>query len=318
MHILIANNTTIPALKYGGTERVIWWLGKELSRRGHKVTYLVSAGSSCPFANTLVFDPSIPFDDQIPDDVDVVHSNFRVLQEMKKPFIVTMHGYNDDGTIFDLNTVFVSKRHAEIHRSSTFVHNGLDPEEYGRFDHDMPRSHLLFLAAIRRSAKNLKGAIVIAKKAGQDLAIVGGWGLSFNRHIRYYGLLGGEAKNAVIRRSSALIFPVLWDEPFGLALIEAMYHGCPVIGTPYGALPEIITKDTGVLSTSLDELVDAAADHSQFNRQRIHEHVMANFTSVQMTNNYLALYERVISGEAINQSVPHRIPESFSMHYPIQ
>ncbi len=50
MHILIVNGTPIPALRYGGTERVIWDLGKALVAAGHRVSYLVPAGSSCPFA----------------------------------------------------------------------------------------------------------------------------------------------------------------------------------------------------------------------------------------------------------------------------
>ena len=43
MHILIVNNTSIPVQKYGGTERVIWWLGKQLVKMGHQVSYLVAS-----------------------------------------------------------------------------------------------------------------------------------------------------------------------------------------------------------------------------------------------------------------------------------
>lgn len=54
MNILIVNNTPIPATKYDGTERIIWWLGRELNRLGHTITYLVGKGSSCPFAKVLI------------------------------------------------------------------------------------------------------------------------------------------------------------------------------------------------------------------------------------------------------------------------
>ncbi|RYE12133.1 MAG: glycosyltransferase family 4 protein, partial [Sphingobacteriales bacterium] len=53
MNILIAHNSVIPAFKYGGTQRVIWWLGKELVKRGHKITYLVAKGSHCDFATII-------------------------------------------------------------------------------------------------------------------------------------------------------------------------------------------------------------------------------------------------------------------------
>ena len=65
MHILIVNNTSIPVTKYGGTERVIWWLGKQLVQMGHQVSYLVAAGSHCDFAKVYVLNSSTPFNKQI-------------------------------------------------------------------------------------------------------------------------------------------------------------------------------------------------------------------------------------------------------------
>src|SRR2546421_12965889 len=85
MNILIANNLPIPALKYGGTERVIWWLGKELARRGHRITYLVPEGSSCPFAEISIYNNALPLSEQIPKNIDIVHSNFPVKQDITKP-----------------------------------------------------------------------------------------------------------------------------------------------------------------------------------------------------------------------------------------
>ncbi len=67
MHVLIVNNTRIPAHKYGGTERVIWWLGKELVKAGHRVSYLVARGSKCDFAEILVYDFSKTVEQQTPE-----------------------------------------------------------------------------------------------------------------------------------------------------------------------------------------------------------------------------------------------------------
>ncbi len=317
MDILIANNLPIPALKYGGTERVIWWLGKELARRGHKVTYLVPQGSSCPFAEIIYYDSSLPLSKQIPEYIDVVHSNFPIREELAKPYIVTMHSYEPKGGTFDQNTVFVSKRHAELHHSNFFVYNGLDPDEYGTFDTSCPRSDLLFLAAINRIEKNVKGAIDIARQAKRKLSIIGGSKFNLNWRVKYHGLIGGEEKNNILRTTSALLFPVTWDEPFGLALIESLYHGCPVIATPYGSLPEIISKDVGVLSTSMQELVATAKDHSHFSRQHCHDYVMEHFTSKQMTDKYLLYYETVLSGNHLNKSEPYFSADSFTEKYPI-
>ncbi|MGA8890358.1 MAG: hypothetical protein WB493_02230, partial [Anaeromyxobacteraceae bacterium] len=57
--VLVSRGVTLPAVRYGGTERVMWWLGKELARRGHEVTFLVKGGSS-PFARVVPFDPRRP------------------------------------------------------------------------------------------------------------------------------------------------------------------------------------------------------------------------------------------------------------------
>ncbi|MFN7014115.1 MAG: hypothetical protein ACK4ON_07580, partial [Bacteroidia bacterium] len=78
MHILLVNNTRIPALKYGGTERVIWALGKALVALGHQVSYLVAKGSHCPFAMVYAYNPAITLERQIPEDVDLVHIHFPI------------------------------------------------------------------------------------------------------------------------------------------------------------------------------------------------------------------------------------------------
>ncbi|MEF9931013.1 MAG: glycosyltransferase, partial [Bacteroidales bacterium] len=54
-------------------------------------------------------------------------------------------------------------------------------------------------------------------------------------------MIGGEQKLNILKESKGLIFPVIWNEPFGLAITESLYCGAPVFGTPYGSLPELIT-----------------------------------------------------------------------------
>lgn len=73
MHVLLVNTTPIPVYAYGGTERVIWDLGKSLVKLGHKVSYLVPQGSHCDFARVLPIDTSQPWEKQIPADIDITH-----------------------------------------------------------------------------------------------------------------------------------------------------------------------------------------------------------------------------------------------------
>ena len=76
MHILLVNHAPIPVFAYGGTERVVWDLGKQLVQMGHRLTYLVPAGSRCDFAEVRVIDPAKGWREQIPADVDIAHFQF--------------------------------------------------------------------------------------------------------------------------------------------------------------------------------------------------------------------------------------------------
>ena len=313
MHILIVNNTSIPVKQYGGTERVIWWLGKQLVKMGHQVSYLVGSGSYCDFAtNVDVLDYTIPFNQQIPDGVDVVHLNCKVNETPKIPYIFTLHGNTNDQNPLDINTVFVSKNHASRYGSNSFVHNGIDPEDYGDPGLDQKRNYFHFLGDAAWRVKNVRGAIKIAQHAKIAFRVIGGNRFNFNQgirltfdpRIRFDGMKGGEEKNHLLKGSKGLIFPVLWNEPFGLSIVESLYFGCPVFGTPYGSLTEIIHPSVGVTSNSLSALVEGVQHADQFDTKTCHQYVMDNFTSTQMTIHYLKKYETVLSGHPLNETTP--------------
>jgi len=306
MHVLIVNDTVLPARLYGGTERVIWWLGKELVRLGHKVTFLVKAGSSSPFADVRFYDPHIPLNDQIPADVDVVHLNFQATDPPHKPYLITHHGNWHFRDEFDINTVFVSRNHAERNGSQTFVHNGIDPDEYGPVDLDKPRKYLLFLGYAKRPEKNLKHCAVIARKTGNVLAVMGGHDIWWCRRpwLEFKGFLGGQEKNAVLRNCKALLSPVRWHEPCGIALLEALYFGMPIFGTTYGCMPEVVIPEVGFLSNSVSALIEAVRFLERFDPHRIHAYACDKFSVRRMTREYLALYEQVLNGRKLNPYPP--------------
>ncbi|MFY8203762.1 MAG: hypothetical protein ACOVJ1_05915, partial [Sediminibacterium sp.] len=200
MHILIVNNTSIPVKQYGGTERVIWWLGKELVKRGHQVSYLVGPGSHCDFATGVhTLNHSIPFNQQIPSGVDLVHLNCKVNEQPNIPYIFTLHGNNNDQNPLDLNTVFVSKNHASRYGSDSYVHNGIDPADYGDPGLDQKRNYFHFLGDGAWRVKNLRGAIKIAQQSKIKFRVIGGKRFNFNQGIRFTfdprikfeGLIGG-------------------------------------------------------------------------------------------------------------------------------
>jgi len=259
-----------------------------------------------------VLNHTIPFNQQIPSGVDVVHLNCRVNETPKIPYIFTLHGNTNDQNPLDINTVFVSKNHANRYGSASYVHNGIDPADYGDPGLDQKRNYFHFLGDGAWRVKNLRGAIKIAQHAKIKFRVIGGKRFNFNQGIRltfdpriqFEGMKGGVAKNNLLKGSKGLIFPVLWNEPFGLSIVESLYFGCPVFGTPYGSLKEIIQPSVGVTSNSLSTLVDAVQNAGQFNPKVCHDYVMTHFTSTQMTANYLNKYEMVLKGHTLNQVPP--------------
>ncbi len=319
MHVAIVNNAVIPAVKYGGIERVIWWLGKELVKKGHKVTYLVAAGSKCDFADVIFLDKR-PYHQQLPEAIDLVHYHADCDYETKKPYLYTLHGnvYTQQSKFY-INTVALSANHAARMNSVAYVHNGLDFDEYGKPDLDQRRNFFHFLGDAAWKVKNLKGAIKIAKAAHEKIAVLGGSRINtsqgikinFAKNAKFYGKVGGDQKNYLLNQSKGLIFPVLWHEPFGLAVIESLYFGCPVFATPFGSLPELVTKEVGVLSDSYSELSTAIQNAGAFDKKRCHEYVRENFSSGKMTEEYLKVYEKLLNGETLNPTEPI-IKEDFS------
>lgn len=314
MRIVLVNTGKIPVALYGGTERVVWSMGKELHRLGHQVTFLVAPGSACDFARVLPLDVKRKLADQIPKDTDLVHFHFPPsdMEGLQMPRLVTVHG-NWKRKDMDYNSVFVSQNHASRYGSGTFVHNGLDWDEYDFAGVTLPGDYFHFLAKAAWQVKNVRGAIEVIRRTGKEkLIVMGGnrlnvkmgFRFTLSRRVRFYGMVGGSKKYKLISGSKGLIFPVTWHEPFGLSVIESLFYGCPVFGTPYGSLPELVLPEVGFLSNSAAELSAAIKNSSGYSRKRCHEYAAEHFSARAMVQSYLPLYERVLKGERLNERIP--------------
>lgn len=332
MHVLIVNHSKIPVQAYGGAERVVWWLGKQLVAMGHEVTFLVKKNSTCPFAKVIWMDEKRPLSEQIPNECDLVHLHFHTEEILHKPTLITYHENSETAQTFHPNTVFLSKNHALRHGGLVYVYNGIDVDDYGDPMLDNRRMYLHFLGKADWRVKNVKGAIELAKRTGDRLHVIGGSRVNFRRglritlnsHVRFHGMVGGEGKNVLLAGSKGLLYPTLWHEPFGLALIESLWFGCPVFGTPYGALPEILGgafrkdqdrytgsgqvealySDWGCLSLKKSELTEAIKEAGAYQRKSCHDYVAAHFTARRMAEDYVQLYEKVLSGFQLHTIAP--------------
>lgn len=319
MHILIVHDQKIPVAGYGGTERVIWGLAKSLRDLGHQVTFLVPQGSYCPFASVIIWNPLVSLNAQIPASVDVVHLNHTPSETMIKPYVVTVHGNVSAETILNINSIFVSKNHANRYGSESFIHNGLDWNDYGKPNLAQSRNHFHFLGKAAWRVKNVQGAIdTTLQSPNEQLAVLGGtrlnlkmgFRMTWSPRIQFYGTVGGQQKLDLLGQSKGLIFPVRWHEPFGLAITESLYFGCPIFATPYGSLPELVKPEFGVLSDQQTALSDAIQHASDFSKEACHDYARDVFNAQSMAKKYVIAYECVLNGRTLNTQNPQLIEKN--------
>jgi len=247
-----------------------------------------------------------------------VHFNYEQndLYKLKKPYIVTMHGNLNDKKKLDYNTVFVSKNHAERYNSKSFVYNGLDWNDYSKPNFKKTKNYYHFLGKASWKVKNLKGTIRIIKELkNKKLFVLGGERLServlkmgpayfLSNKVVFKGMVGGIEKENNLQMSNGLIFPVLWHEPFGLVIIESLFYGCPVYGTPYGSLPELVNNNVGFLSNKRKDIIEKIKYDSNYDNKLCNEYACDTFNSKKMAEKYLEKYSSVLNGEKLNSNKP--------------
>jgi len=302
MHVALFHPAKLPVRRYGGADRVVVWLARGLAERGHRVSLLAAAGSEVPEATLVPVNPGSArkpgFDlaAALPPGVDVVHAH-RPIEAPRNgvPSLWTHHGNTPPDKLDSLppGMVCLSANHAVRHHSNVFVYNGLDPSEYtfqvakAEFD--------LFLGQLHTS-RGYSWALEGAKRTGHSLVVAGGWRPSFRRDLRYVGEVDDSEKIRLLAEARCLWMPAQWDEPFGLPLIEAMASGTPILGTPRGALPEIVTPNTGALGESLDDLIELRGRIGEIDPEQCRHRVTTYFSHQTMAEGYERMYGAVVAG----------------------
>lgn len=190
------------------------------------------------------------------------------------------------------------------------VYNGLDTAAY-KFSPNAD-DHFAFLGRIVRN-KGCHHAIAACVATGSKLKIAGKhydtaadpasyWSKYIEPHldqpgIEYVGFLQpGKAVNEFLASAKALLFPVEWDEPFGMVMIEAMAAGTPVIAFDRGAARELIVDGvTGFIVKDVKEMQEAMQKIDQIDRSACRTHVEKNFSSQKMASGYAKIYQQVTS-----------------------
>lgn len=330
MKTLLFHPTQLPPKDYGGVERVVLWLAKGLLELGHEVWVGAYPGSRLPAGAKLlevVPERSSALDllEILPKGLDVVHfmapPEAGAIERLPCATLLTVHGNGKGGEKFPKNSVFLSQDHARRHGATAFVHNGIDPSEY-IFDPKLKTARYAFLSKTSWKVKNVRGALSICQRAGVPLDIAGG-----NRPIgvrlraavspsaRWIGPVAGAKKAALLARARGLVFPVLWPEPFGLVMAEALMSGTPVFASGIGSVPELVHSGVGAVLPPLgpsteEQWMDALRSEPKPDQwERCRDWAMEKFHYLKMARSYAQLYQRVQGGEMIHRDYPKSLAE---------
>lgn len=189
------------------------------------------------------------------------------------------------------------------------IHNGVPLHIYDFQNLVTPDAPLVFLGRI----EHIKGthlAIEIARATQERLIIAGNVPADSQsqiyfktqiepfvdgKQITYVGPVNDEQKNRLLGSAKAFLMPILWDEPFGIVMAEAMACGTPVIGLNRGAVPEVVENGvSGFTCNNVEEMKEAVKKITQINRSDARTRVKQHFSETVIVNKYIELYQQLM------------------------
>jgi glycosyltransferase involved in cell wall biosynthesis len=250
-------------------------------------------------------------------EFDILHFHVEnvhlpLFRPMARKTVTTMHGRLDLADLVPLYREFSDMPLVSISKSQRqplafanwvgTVHHGL-AREVCPFNPAPRGGYFAFLGRVSPE-KGLERAIEIARRAKARLRIAAKIDRAdqdyFNQRIvpllsapgiEFAGEMNEAQKPAFLGNATALLFPIDWPEPFGLAMIEAMSCGTPVIAWRNGSVPEVVDDGrTGLIVESIDEAVAALDRVTGLERLAVRERFEERFSAARMAQDYLAVY----------------------------
>lgn len=304
MHITHVSPWRVPVALYGGSDRVAYWQAKAQAELGHHVALLAPSGSRCPGVAVVEVSSGGPYAAHLPRGTEVVHLHGMGSIDTGLPSVTTAQGNSPGELRYAPNKIYVSRDHARRGGARAFVYNGVDPGDY--LYRERKDDYILFLSKVSRRVKGVDIALRLARRLGFKLVVAGGsrislrktggWWDSVRADVHFCGMVGGRRKAELIAGARALLFPIRWEEPFGIVVAEAMISGTPVITTPRGAMPELVTPDVGFLCRDEAEMEDAIRRVGEIAPAACRRRAMDRFTSTVAARKYLYYYQRMAAG----------------------
>ena len=337
----------VPPPAYGGTETVLDTLARGLVDAGHEVVLWTTGDSTCPVTRRSVFDRALGVGtggaaQEIRHvlaayqelDADIVHDHTLVGPILADrmpwlPVVTTNHGpfQSDLLSVYQATSdrvpVIAISRHqasgAEGVNLAGVIHHGVDTTRFPLGPGD--GGYALFLGRINPD-KGVVTAIHVARRAGIPLLIAAKMREAAEKlyfaeevapllgpGVEYVGEVGGQDKLDLLGRATCLLNPIAWPEPFGMVMVEALAAGTPVVATPCGAVPEIVTDGvTGFIRSDEAALAEAVTQVDRIDRSECRQRVETTFPAERMVAEHVAVYNEVVRvrGEAVFGRISRR------------
>lgn len=245
------------------------------------------------------------------DDYDIILNNMRgeavllpIAKMLNKPLVNVMHlplfpELAEAFKTYNTNIITISNAQRKGFDNLNYlatVNNCVDTDKF-TFN-GKPDDYMLMMGTIGRH-KNQVGAINVAKETGMKLVLAGkirdqDYFEELKKdidgtQIRWVGEMAFEEKLKLYQNAKVFIFPILWEEPFGLVMIEAMACGVPVVAYNNGAISEVVVSGVNgfvVESGSEKDMITAVNNIAVINRTDCRKYVEEHFTVEKMVSDY--------------------------------
>jgi glycosyltransferase involved in cell wall biosynthesis len=263
------------------------------------------------------------------DEFDVIHFHIDLLQaplfrETADRTLRTLHGRLDLPDLIPFYRMFRELPLASVsHHQRSYlpdlnwvgtVHHGL-PRDLLGFQPQASGGYLVFLGRIAPE-KGPNRAIEIASRTGKLLKIAAKvdrvdqsyWEeiirpmVDAHSNVEFIGEIAECDKEALLGGAAALLFPIAWPEPFGLAMIESMACGTPIIAFRSGSVTEVVEDGTsGVVVNTIEQAVQAVRRIASLDRARVRAEFERRFTADRMARDYVKIYRQLTSARTLTE-----------------
>lgn len=325
----------VPPPLYGGIEQAIDGLARGFQKAGHDVVLFTTADSTSPVERRWLLEASEGYRmgytvpelrhvmaayEQL-DDVDVIHDH-SVLGPVYaerlpgRKVVTTIHGpFNEELTdiyrriAHRVPIITISNAQREVVPDlpiAKVIHHGIDASAFPVGEGK--GGYCLFLGRMNPD-KGAQRAALAARKAGVPLVMAGKcrepWEHQFFDHeiaphlsdeIRYVGEVPHEEKVRLLANASCTLFPIRWNEPFGLVMVESLACGTPVLAFREGAAPEVIVHGkTGFLCEDESDMAECIPRAGDLDRADCRAAVEGYFSMDRCVGEHLELFEDLLS-----------------------